>query len=203
MRHHLADRAHRSSCPAPAGAFCPFCELEDLHDQVLHKRCGMPRTAQCCHACSHDILLCLCADVKICGLLCMRLYTGPHAQVYDGEGVAECGQVVGRPGSAAALLQKVQLYCRDFSAADDQVTGLTDLSRSQSAPPPRRRRQSYIAALGEGDKLACCMCAQEDTSEFLNGLLTALEQISLLQAGSAAPFDALSQVLTAIVLWLS
>ena len=35
---------------------------------------------------------------------------------------------------------------------------------------------------------------QEDTSEFLNGLLTALEHISLCQAGGAAAYDARSKV---------
>ncbi len=35
---------------------------------------------------------------------------------------------------------------------------------------------------------------QEDTSEFLNGLLTALEHISLCQAGGAGAFNARSRV---------
>ena len=35
---------------------------------------------------------------------------------------------------------------------------------------------------------------QEDTSEFLNGLLTALEHVSLCQAGGATTLDARSKV---------
>ena len=66
----------------------------------------------------------------------------------------EGGEVLRSPGSAAALLQRVQLFCRDISAAGEQ----------------------------------------EDTSEFLNGLLTALEHISLCQAGGGAQLDAHSKV---------
>ncbi len=35
----------------------------------------------------------------------------------------EGGEVLARPGDAAALLHKVQLFCRDFSAAGEQVRG--------------------------------------------------------------------------------
>ena len=43
------------------------------------------------------------------------------------------------------------------------------------------------------------MAVQEDTSEFLNGLLTALEHISLCQAGGAGAFDARSRVCSCIL----
>ena len=33
----------------------------------------------------------------------------------------EAGEVLARPGSAGALLARVQLFCRDFSAAGEQV----------------------------------------------------------------------------------
>lgn len=39
-----------------------------------------------------------------------------------------------------------------------------------------------------------CLLAQEDTSEFLNGLLTALEHIMIYQAGGPSKFDARSKV---------
>jgi hypothetical protein len=66
----------------------------------------------------------------------------------------EGGRVAGPPGSAAPLLARVQLLCRDMSAAGEQ----------------------------------------EDTSEFLSGLLAALEAISLFQAGGATELDARSRV---------
>ncbi len=53
----------------------------------------------------------------------------------------------------------------------------------------------HEAALTAACNTYMCLLAQEDTSEFLNGLLTALEHIMIYQAGGAAKFDARSKVL--------
>ena len=106
----------------------PACSLLQQHCAALQfpvrgapgSACPALLTVSLCmqaHARSSSLHACACTAL----LQMLRPCCGAQVHAPGEEPRVAAGEVLARPGDAGALLARVQLFCRDFSAAGEQV----------------------------------------------------------------------------------